>query len=73
MPDFAVQLGARGYRVELEEPPGADTIGAGCGQLWQVQEWIRSHPERVRRSAGSVRSGIEQNRRRGERGLDAIG
>lgn len=30
-----------GYNVRKFDPAGQDDIGAGCGQLWYVQEWMK--------------------------------
>lgn len=32
-----------GYDVRMFNPAGQDDIGGGCGQLWYVQEWLKSH------------------------------
>ena len=32
-----------GYNVRIFDPAGKDTIGGGCGQLWYVQEWLKSY------------------------------
>lgn len=32
-----------GYNVRMFNPAGQDDIGGGCGQLWYVQEWLKSH------------------------------
>ena len=50
--EFAAKLLARGYNVRVFDPAGMDTIGGGCGQLWFVQDWMRTHPQRARKSAG---------------------
>lgn len=31
-----------GYNVRMFNPEGQDNIGAGCGQLWFVQEWLKN-------------------------------
>ena len=50
--DFADKLVARGYDVRVFDPAGQDTIGGGCGQLWFVQDWMKSNPDKVRPSVG---------------------
>ncbi|MEI7296653.1 rRNA methyltransferase [Paraburkholderia tropica] len=50
--DFASKLVERGYDTRMFDPAGQDTIGGGCGQLWFVQDWMRSHPEQARPSIG---------------------
>lgn len=39
----------------MKEPK--DDIGGGCGQLWYVQDWMRTHPDLARPSVGRL-SGI---------------
>lgn len=51
--DFAGKLVERGFNVRVFDPAGQDTIGGGCGQLWFVQDWMRSHPDMARPSVGS--------------------
>lgn len=50
--DFSAKLVSRGFNVRALNSAGVDTIGAGCGQLWFVQEWMQEHPELVRPSVG---------------------
>jgi 23S rRNA (adenine2503-C2)-methyltransferase len=50
--DFASKLVERGYDVRVFDPAGQDTIGGGCGQLWFVQDWMRSNAGLVRPSIG---------------------
>lgn len=33
----------KGYNVRTFDPAGQDDIGGGCGQLWYVQKWLKSH------------------------------
>lgn len=33
----------KGYNVRVFDPAGKDTIGAGCGQLWYVQDYFKTH------------------------------
>lgn len=49
---FAEKMVERGYDTRMFDPAGQDTIGGGCGQLWFVQEWMRSHPDQARPSVG---------------------
>lgn len=46
---FKTRLEELGYKVRVFNPAGQDDIGGGCGQLWHVQEWIRTHPDQVRK------------------------
>ena len=32
-----------GYNTRTFNPDGQDDIGAGCGQLWFVQDWLKGH------------------------------
>jgi len=32
-----------GYNVRMFDPAGQDDIGGGCGQLWYVQNWLKSY------------------------------
>lgn len=50
---FQKKLMERGYSTRMFDPAGQDDIGGGCGQLWFVQDWMRRHPERARRTAGT--------------------
>lgn len=49
---FMTKLLDRGFSVRCFDPAGQDDIGGGCGQLWFVQDWMRSHPELARPSIG---------------------
>jgi 23S rRNA (adenine2503-C2)-methyltransferase len=51
--DFADALLALGFSVRCFDPAGQDDIGGGCGQLWFVQDWMRTHQGLSRQSAGS--------------------
>jgi 23S rRNA (adenine2503-C2)-methyltransferase len=51
--DFSNKLLGLGYNVRVFDPAGMDTIGGGCGQLWYVQEWARSHPGLTHPSIGA--------------------
>lgn len=50
---FAGLMVERGFDVRVFDPAGQDDIGGGCGQLWFVQDWMRSHPDLARPSVGS--------------------
>jgi 23S rRNA (adenine2503-C2)-methyltransferase len=51
--DFAEKLVSKyGYDTRVFDPAGQDTIGGGCGQLWFVQDWMKTNPEKARPSAG---------------------
>jgi len=49
---FMEKLMLHGYSTRCFDPAGQDTIGGGCGQLWFVQDWMRTHPDIVRPSVG---------------------
>lgn len=50
--NFMDKLTAYGYSTRCFDPAGQDDIGGGCGQLWYVQDWMRTHPELARPSIG---------------------
>ena len=50
--DFSAKLLSRGYGVRVFNPAGQDDIGGGCGQLWYVQDWMNSHPNLAKPTAG---------------------
>lgn len=41
--DFQNRFLEKGYNVRMFDPAGQDDIGGGCGQLWYVQNWLKSH------------------------------
>jgi 23S rRNA (adenine2503-C2)-methyltransferase len=49
---FMEKMLERGFSVRKFDPAGQDDIGGGCGQLHQVQKWIREHPQLAKPSAG---------------------
>lgn len=51
--DFGNVLAGCGYDVRVFDPAGQDTIGGGCGQLWFVQDWLRTRPDLARPSVGA--------------------
>ncbi len=50
--EFENKLKRLGYSTRMFDPAGQDDIGGGCGQLWYVQDWMRSHPEKAKISCG---------------------
>lgn len=50
--DFSQKMVGAGYSVRVFDPAGQDDIGGGCGQLWFVQQWMESNPDKVRPSVG---------------------
>lgn len=42
-----------GYSTRMFDPAGQDDIGGGCGQLWFVQDWMKSNPDLARKSCGN--------------------
>ncbi len=59
---FMAKLTALGYSTRMFDPAGQDDIGGGCGQLWFVQQWMRSNPERARPSIGFGRKVVHAPR-----------
>jgi 23S rRNA (adenine2503-C2)-methyltransferase len=53
--EFASKLLERNFDVRVFNPAGQDDIGGGCGQLWFVQEWMKTHPVLARKSIGNGR------------------
>lgn len=51
--DFASKLVERGFDVRVFDPAGQDTIGGGCGQLHQVQKWLRNNQDKAKPSIGN--------------------
>lgn len=41
--DFSNKFLKEGYNVRVFNPAGQDDIGGGCGQLWYVQQWMKSY------------------------------
>lgn len=50
---FMDRLNQRGYSTRMFDPAGQDDIGGGCGQLWFVQDWMKSNPDKARPSIGN--------------------
>jgi 23S rRNA (adenine2503-C2)-methyltransferase len=50
--DFQQRLAEKGYSTRCFDPAGQDDVGGGCGQLWRVQEWMRTHSALARPSIG---------------------
>lgn len=49
---FNKKLRLRGFQTRTFDPAGQDDIGGGCGQLWFVQDWMRTHQNLSRPSIG---------------------
>lgn len=41
--DFQNKFLEKGYNVRMFDPAGQDDIGGGCGQLWYVQNWLKTY------------------------------
>lgn len=41
--DFEQSFLEKGYNTRIFDPAGQDDIGGGCGQLWYVQDWMKTH------------------------------
>jgi len=50
--DFMAKMSARGFSTRTFNPAGQDDIGGGCGQLWYVQDFMRSHSNLANPSVG---------------------
>lgn len=50
--DFSSLMLEREFNVRVFDPAGQDDIGGGCGQLWFVQDWMKTHPELASKSIG---------------------
>lgn len=51
--DFMQKMLQAGFGTRMFDPAGQDDIGGGCGQLWFVQDWMKSHPDHARPSIGN--------------------
>jgi len=50
--DFMQLMLQAGYSARMFDPAGQDDIGGGCGQLWYVQDWMKSNPSCAKPSVG---------------------
>lgn len=50
--NFMQKMLSKGYSTRMFNPAGQDDIGGGCGQLWFVQDWMKSHPNLTKKSKG---------------------
>ncbi|WP_449651149.1 hypothetical protein [Tessaracoccus sp.] len=50
--EFMTGMLTAGFSTRMFDPAGQDSIGGGCGQLWFVQDWMRTHPDLARPSVG---------------------
>lgn len=41
--DFEQAFLEKGYNTRIFDPASQDDIGGGCGQLWYVQDWVKTH------------------------------
>lgn len=46
--EFSGKLVGLGFNTRVFNPAGQDTIGSGCGQLFGVQRWFKSNPDKVK-------------------------
>ncbi len=60
--DFMELLMLRGFSTRCFDPAGQDDIGGGCGQLWFVQEFARTHPELTHKTAGTGKDKVHAPR-----------
>lgn len=55
---FENKLKKIGFNTRTFDPAGQDDIGGGCGQLWFVQEWMRTNPNLAHKSIGNGKPSI---------------
>ncbi len=60
--DFMEKLMLHGFSTRCFDPAGQDDIGGGCGQLWFVQDFAKTHPELTRASAGAGKDKVHAPR-----------
>lgn len=51
--DFSERMIKQGFNTRVFNPAGQDDVGAGCGQLWQVQKFAKENPHIMMQSAGN--------------------
>lgn len=59
---FMEKMMLKGYSTRCFDPAGQDDIGGGCGQLWYVQDFAKSHPELTRASCGAGKEKVHAPR-----------
>ena len=59
---FMDKMLQHGYSTRCFDPAGQDDIGGGCGQLWFVQDFARSHPELTHASCGAGKDKVHAPR-----------
>lgn len=59
---FMEKMLMHGYSTRCFDPAGQDDIGGGCGQLWFVQDFARSHPELTHASCGAGKDKVHAPR-----------
>lgn len=50
--EFSSLMVLAGYNVRVFDPAGQDDIGGGCGQLWFVQDWMKTNTDKAKPSIG---------------------
>lgn len=50
--DFMDKLNDHDFSTRMFDPAGQDDIGGGCGQLWFVQNWMKTHQHLAKKSVG---------------------
>lgn len=60
--NFMAKLLERGFSVRCFDPAGQDDTGSGCGQLWFVQNFAKTHPELIHKTAGTGKPKIHTPR-----------
>lgn len=55
---FMSKLVELGFSVRCFNPAGQTDIGGGCGQLWFVQNWMKTNPQYARPTCGMGRATV---------------
>lgn len=48
--EFQQNFVEEGYNTRVFNPEGQDNYGAGCGQLWYVQKWMKENQDKVEKN-----------------------
>jgi 23S rRNA (adenine2503-C2)-methyltransferase len=51
--DFTQKMLSVGFSVRMFNPGGQDDVGGGCGQLFHVQRWMNTNPDKITKSRGN--------------------
>ena len=50
--EFTQKMLEKGFGVRMFNPAGQDDVGGGCGQLFHVQNWMKTHPDKIKATKG---------------------